>query len=264
MSGYGDVYANWQKDPLGFWAEAARAIDWVKPWDQVYARVDGLDRWFVGAECNTCWNCLDRHVVGGRADQPALIHDSPITGASKATYTYQQLLDEVQACAAVLRDLGVGKGDRVVIYMPMVPETVVGMLACARIGAVHSVVFGGFAASELAARIDDAKPKLVLSASCGLEPGRVVAYKPLLDQAIAMSKAKPERASSCSARKPTPISSPAATTTGQASLARRARKSAPWTASRWLPPTRSTSSTRPAPPACPRAWCATMAATWWR
>jgi propionyl-CoA synthetase len=192
MSSYGEVYANWQKDPERFWAEAARAIDWVKPWEQVYARVDGLDRWFVGAECNTCWNCLDRHVAGGRADQPALIYDSPISGGTKAIYTYGQLLDEVQACAAVLRDLGVDKGDRVVIYMPMVPETVIGMLACARIGAVHSVVFGGFAASELAARINDAKPKLVLSASCGLEPGRVVAYKPLLDQAIKMATAKPE------------------------------------------------------------------------
>ena len=191
MSGYADVYGRWQADAEGFWAEAAGAIDWIRPWDRVYARVDGLDRWFVGAECNTCWNCLDRHVAGGRADQPALIYDSPITG-TKATYSYRELLGEVAACAAVLRDLGVEKGDRVVIYMPMVPQAVIAMLACARIGAVHSVVFGGFAPGELAKRIDDARPKLVVSASCGLEPGRVVAYKPLLDQAIAMAAARPE------------------------------------------------------------------------
>jgi propionyl-CoA synthetase len=191
MSGYAEVYGRWQEDPEGFWAEAAEAIDWIRPWDQVYAKVDGLDRWFVGAECNTCWNCLDRHVVGGRADQPALIYDSPISGA-KATFTYRELLTEVAACAAVLRDLGAEKGDRVVIYMPMVPEAVIAMLACARIGAVHSVVFGGFAPGELAKRIDDARPRLVISASCGLEPGRVVAYKPLLDQAIEMAAAKPD------------------------------------------------------------------------
>jgi propionyl-CoA synthetase len=192
MSNYAEVYESWKKDPQGFWAEAAKAIDWMRPWDQVFARVDGLDRWFVGAQCNTCWNCLDRHVAGGRADQAALIHDSPVTGATQATYTYRQLLEEVQACAAVLGDLGVVKGDRVVIYMPMVPEAAIAMLACARLGAIHSVVFGGFAPSELAARIDDAMPKLILSASCGLEPGRVVAYKPLLDQAIDMASAKPQ------------------------------------------------------------------------
>jgi propionyl-CoA synthetase len=191
MSSYAEVYGRWREDPEGFWAEAAEAIDWIRPWDQVYRRVDGLDRWFVGAQCNTCWNCLDRHVAGGRADQPALIYDSPISGA-KATFTYRELLDEVAACAAVLRDLGTEKGDRVVIYMPMVPEAVIAMLACARIGAVHSVVFGGFAPGELAKRIDDAKPRLVISASCGLEPGRVVAYKPLLDQAIDMAAARPD------------------------------------------------------------------------
>jgi propionyl-CoA synthetase len=192
MSSYADVYARWQKDPEGFWAEAAQAIDWIKPWDRVFARVDGLDRWFVGAECNTCWNCLDRHVAAGRADQPALIHDSPVTGGTQAVFTYRELLGEVGACAAVLRDLGVDKGDRIVIYMPMVPEAIIAMLACARIGAVHSVVFGGFAPGELAKRIDDAGPKLVISASCGLEPGRVIAYKPLLDQAIDMAAAKPQ------------------------------------------------------------------------
>ncbi|HUE47264.1 MAG TPA: propionyl-CoA synthetase [Aestuariivirgaceae bacterium] len=191
MSGYGQVYGRWQQDPEGFWAEAAEAIDWIRPWDQVYAKVDGLDRWFVGATCNTCWNCLDRHVANGRADQPALIYDSPISGA-KATFTYRELLAEVASCAAVLRDLGAQTGDRVVIYMPMVPEAVIAMLACARIGAVHSVVFGGFAPGELAKRIDDARPRLVISASCGLEPGRVIAYKPLLDQAIEMAAARPD------------------------------------------------------------------------
>jgi propionyl-CoA synthetase len=191
MSGYAEVYGRWREDPEAFWAEAAQAIDWIRPWDQVYAKVDGLDRWFVGAECNTCWNCLDRHVAGGRADQPALIYDSPISGA-KATFTYRELLDEVAACAAVLRDLGAERGDRVVIYMPMVPEAAIAMLACARIGAVHSVVFGGFAPGELAKRIDDARPRLVISASCGLEPGRVVAYKPLLDQAIEMAATRPD------------------------------------------------------------------------
>jgi propionyl-CoA synthetase len=261
MSGYGQVYKRWQEDPEGFWAEAAQAIDWIRPWDQVYAKVDGLDRWFVGAQCNTCWNCLDRHVAGGRADQPALIYDSPISGA-KATFTYRELLAEVAACAAVLRDLGAEKGDRIVIYMPMVPEAAIAMLACARIGAVHSVVFGGFAPGELAKRIDDARPRLVISASCGLEPGRVVAYKPLLDQAIEMAAARPDACLILQRPQAAQTSRPAATTTGQTSSARRA--GAPWTASRSPPPIRSTSSTPRAPPACPRAWCATTAATWWR
>jgi propionyl-CoA synthetase len=220
MSGYAEVYARWQADPEGFWAEAAQAIDWIRPWDRVYARVDGLDRWFVGAQCNTCWNCLDRHVAEGRADQPALIYDSPITG-TQATYTYRELLGEVGACAAVLRDLGVDKGDRVVIYMPMVPQAVIAMLACARIGAVHSVVFGGFAPGELAKRIDDARPKLVISASCGLEPGRVIAYKPLLDQAIDMAAAKPDACIILQRRKRPPTSRKAATMTGTTWSARR-------------------------------------------
>jgi propionyl-CoA synthetase len=191
MSRYADVYARWQRDPEAFWAEAAGAIDWVKEWDRVFARVNGLDRWFVGGECNTCWNCLDRHVEKGRGAQPALIYDSPVTGGQRK-FTYRELTDEVATFAGVLRHLGVIKGDRVIIYMPMVPEAIVAMLACARIGAIHSVVFGGFAPKELATRIDDAKPKLVLSASCGIEPGRVIAYKPLLDQAIELASAKPE------------------------------------------------------------------------
>ena len=191
MSRYHEVYEGWKKDPEGFWAEAAGAIDWYKPWDKVYDRVDGLDRWFVGAECNTCFNCIDRHIGAGRGDQPAVIYDSPVTDQVK-TYTYNELRDEVAALGAVMQDRGVEKGDRVICYMPMIPEALIAMLACARIGAVHSVVFGGFAAKELATRIDDSKPKLIVSASCGIEPGRVVAYKPLLDEAIELSSHKPD------------------------------------------------------------------------
>jgi propionyl-CoA synthetase len=190
-SRYHEVYDGWKRDPEGFWAEAAREIDWFKPWDKVFDRQAGVyGRWFTGALCNTCHNAIDRHVDSGRADQLALIHDSAITGTQRK-FTYRELKAEVEALAAVLQDRGIAKGDRVIIYMPMVPEATFAMLACARIGAVHSVVFGGFAAKELATRIDDARPKLIVSASCGLEPGRVVAYKPLLDEAIAMANAKP-------------------------------------------------------------------------
>src|SRR5215831_3698042 len=191
-SRYHEVYGRCQRDPEGFWAEAARDIDWYEPVAKIFDPSAGVyGRWFVGATCNTCYNAVDRHVLGGRGPQTALIYDSPVT-ASKRSLTYAQLLAEVRAFAAVLTDFGIGKGDRVILYMPMVPEAVIAMLACARIGAVHSVVFGGFAAKELATRIDDAKPKLVLSASCGIEPGRVVKYKPLLDEAIALSTAKPD------------------------------------------------------------------------
>ncbi len=190
-SRYHDVYARWQRDPDGFWAEAAQEIDWIEPARQVFdAKAGVYGRWFVGGVCNTCWNAVDRHVMAGRGDQPAIIYDSPLAG-QKRTLTYHGLQVETQVLAAILRNFGVEKGDRVVIYMPMVPEAAVAMLACARIGAVHSVVFGGFAANELATRIDDAKPKVILSASCGLEPGRVVKYKPLLDEAIALSEHKP-------------------------------------------------------------------------
>lgn len=190
-SKYAEVYESWKKDPEGFWAEAAKAIDWAKPADKVFDESQGAyGRWFVGARCNTCYNCVDRHVEKGRADQPALIYDSPITGNQK-TYTFAELQDEVAALAAVLQDHGVEKGDRVIIYMPMIPQAAFAMLACARIGAIHSVVFGGFAAKELATRIDDAKPKMILTASCGIEPGRVIAYKPLLDGAIELSSSKP-------------------------------------------------------------------------
>jgi propionyl-CoA synthetase len=191
-SSYPDVYARWQRDPEGFWADAAKEIDWFEPAQKVFDPAQGIyGRWFAGAVCNTCWNALDRHVANGRGDQPALIYDSPVTGVV-ASYSYKDMLFEVSTLAAVLQDFGVKKGDRVILYMPMVPEAVFAMLACARIGAVHSVVFGGFAAKELAKRIDDAKPKLILSASCGIEPGRIVKYKPLLDEAISLAAAKPD------------------------------------------------------------------------
>jgi propionyl-CoA synthetase len=192
MSRYFEVYEGWKRDPIGFWAEAASDISWVKPPEKVFDPNQGqYGRWFTGGLCNTAFNCLDRHVIAGRGRQPALIYDSPMTGR-KRVLSYAELLDDVSAFAAVLRDKGVRKGDRVIIYMPMIPEAAIGMLACARLGAIHSVVFGGFAANELATRINDAKPKLILSASCGLEPGRVVKYKPLLDAAIAHASYKPE------------------------------------------------------------------------
>ena len=191
MSRYHEAYAGWQADPEQFWAEAARDIDWTRPAVKIYERQDGLDRWFPDAECNTCWNAVDRHVAAGRGDQAALIYDSPLAGIQRS-FTYRELRDEAAALAAVLEGLGVVRGDRVILYMPMIPEAVFGMLACARIGAVHSVVFGGFAPNELATRINDAKPKLILSASCGIEPGRIIAYKPLLDRAIALATFKPQ------------------------------------------------------------------------
>ena len=180
------------EDPEGFWGEAAAAIDWVEPPHRVLddSRAP-FYRWFAGGSLNTAWNALDRHVEGGRAGQPALVYDSPVTGAKK-TFTYRELRDAVAEFAGALRARGVERGDRVIVYMPMVPEAVVAMLACARIGAVHSVVFGGFAANELASRIEDARPKVIVSASCGIEPARVVAYKPLLDAAIAQVDAKPD------------------------------------------------------------------------
>ncbi len=188
---YAELHARSLRDPEGFWGEAARQIDWIEPAEKIFDPSMGLyGRWFAGAVVNTCYNALDRHVAGGRANQVALIHDSPLTN-TVTKFTYAQLLDEVKTLAAIMQDFGVAMGDRIIIYMPMVPEAVVAMLACARIGAVHSVVFGGFAAKELAARIDDAQPKLIFSASCGLEPGRIVHYKPLLDQAIELSREKP-------------------------------------------------------------------------
>ena len=189
-SRYTEVYARWQRDPQGFWGEAAEAIDWIEKPQTVFDPKQGIyGRWFPDGVVNTCYNALDRHVANGRNNQPALIYDSPVTN-TKQTFTYGRVLSEVQLLGAMLRDFGVAKGDRVILYMPMVPEAVFAMLACARIGAVHSVVFGGFAAKELATRIDDAKPKIILSASCGIEGTRVIPYKPLLDEAINLAKHK--------------------------------------------------------------------------
>jgi propionyl-CoA synthetase len=189
---YHEVYTRSLADPEGFWAEAAKEIDWIEPPKKIFDPSQGVyGRWYSGGVVNTCYNALDRHVERGRADQIALIHDSPLAN-SVTKLSYAELLAEVQALAAIMQDFGVAKGDRVILYMPMVPEAVVAMLACARIGAVHSVVFGGFAAKELATRIDDAQPKLILSASCGIEPGRIVQYKPLLDEAIRLAGAKPK------------------------------------------------------------------------
>src|SRR6195952_3797464 len=190
-SRYHEMHARSLSDPEGFWAEAAREIDWIEPPKKIFdASIGAYGRWFTGGVVNTCYNALDRHVTNGRGDQVALIHDSPLANTI-STFTYAEMLEEVQTLAAVMQDFGVAKGDRVILYMPMVSEAVVAMLACARIGAVHSVVFGGFAAKELASRIEDAKPKLIFSASCGLEPGRIVHYKPLLDEAIKLSSEKP-------------------------------------------------------------------------
>jgi len=188
-----ETYRRSLDDPEGFWGEAARAIDWDEPWERVLddSRAP-FYRWFAGGRLNTCHNALDRHVDGGRADQLALVYDSPVTDTT-ATFTYRELRDAVALFAGALAAQDVERGDRVIVYMPMVPEAVIAMLACARIGAVHSVVFGGFAAHELASRIEDAAPKVVVSASCGIEPGRIVAYKPLLDAAIELVDRKPER-----------------------------------------------------------------------
>jgi len=190
---YQTLYRRSLHDRETFWASAAEAIQWDKPWERVLDDSNPPDyRWFVGGELNTCRNALDVHVESGRGEQAALIYDSAVTGRKK-TFTFKTLRDEVAVFAGVLADQGVRKGDRVIIYMPMVPEAVIAMLACARLGAVHSVVFGGFAANELAVRIDDATPRVMVSASCGIEPGRVVEYKPLLDEAIRLAQHKPER-----------------------------------------------------------------------
>ncbi len=190
--GFQAVYELSMRDPDAFWGDAAKLIDWDKPWDRVLDDSNQpFYRWFSGARMNTCYNAVDRHVEAGRGDQAAIIHDSPVTD-SKTVITYAQLQDQVSHLAGALRNLGVGKGDRVIIYMPMVPEAAVAMLACARIGAIHSVVFGGFSSRELATRIDDAKPKVMIAGSCGIEPNRVVRYKPLLDEAINIAQHKPE------------------------------------------------------------------------
>jgi len=191
-TGYAETYRRSLERPEEFWAEAAEAIDWERRWDRVLdASRPPFYRWFPGARLNTCWNAVDRHVAAGRGDRIALIWDSPVTGQVRH-FTYRELRDEVARLAGVLTALGVTKGDRVLIYMPMVPEAAFAMLACARIGAIHSVVFGGFAAHELATRINDAKPRVILCASCGIEVSRVIPYKPLLDAAIAETRVEPE------------------------------------------------------------------------
>jgi propionyl-CoA synthetase len=193
MGRYAEAFEQSITDPETFWGAAAAGIDWYRQPTVVLDKSNPpFYRWFADGVMNTCFNAVDRHVRDGRGGQAALIYDSPVTDSSQ-TFTYRQLLDEVALFAGVLRGLGVGKGDRVVIYMPMIPEAVVAMLACARLGAVHSVVFGGFAAPELAARIDDAAPKVVVSASCGIETTRVLEYKPILDRALHLSSSKPER-----------------------------------------------------------------------
>ncbi|MDX3568253.1 propionyl-CoA synthetase [Streptomyces sp. ID05-47C] len=193
MGKYEDVFRASTEDPENFWLTAAEGIDWdVAPQRALDASGAPFYRWFPDGRLNVCFNALDRHVDAGRGDQPALVHDSPVTG-TRRTYTYAHLRDEVAAFAGGLAQLGVEQGDRVVIYMPMVPEAAIAMLACARIGAVHSVVFGGFAPRELALRIDDAAPKVIVSASCGIEGKRVIAYKPLLDRAIELAVHKPEK-----------------------------------------------------------------------
>ena len=190
-STYHETYARWRAAPEAFWAEAAEAVHWHRRWDAVLDSTRApFYRWFPGAQVNSCYNALDRHVEGGRADQIALIYDSPVTSTVR-TFTFRELRDEVARFAGALAGRGVTRGDRVVIYMPMVPETVIGMLACARIGAIHSVVFGGFASAELASRITDARPKAILTASCGIEVDRVIPYKPLLDRAIELAESKP-------------------------------------------------------------------------
>jgi propionyl-CoA synthetase len=192
VSGYAETYARSLRDPDGFWGEAAALVDWYEPPAEVLTHLDAHhDRWYRGGRLNTCFNAVDRHVAGGRADQLALVHDSPVT-ASIRRFTYAELLGEVETFAGALAGLGVGKGDTVILYLPMVPEAVVAMLACARLGAVHSVVFGGFAPNELAIRIDDARPKVIVSASCGIEVQRIIPYKPLLDAAIELATHQPE------------------------------------------------------------------------
>ncbi|MEW8077860.1 MAG: propionyl-CoA synthetase [Candidatus Thiodiazotropha endolucinida] len=191
MSSYAEIYQQSLNDPEVFWGTVAKGLHWYKHWDKVLDESDKPSpRWFSGGMFNTCYNALDRHVEAGNGDRLALIYDSPVT-EQKRTYSYSELQDTVARLAGVIASHGVGKGDRVIIYMPMIPEAAIAMLACARIGAIHSVVFGGFAAKELATRIDDCQPKMILSASCGIEPSRLVAYKPLLDDAIEIARHKP-------------------------------------------------------------------------
>ena len=190
--GYREVYAGWQADPEAYWMQAAEGIDWITPPSRALnGDAAPMFEWYSDASVNTCWNAVDRHVEAGRGNQLAIIHESPVTHLRKGI-TYRELQTRVASLAGALRDKGVVKGDRVIIYMPMVPEALEAMLACARLGAIHSVVFGGFAANELAVRIDDCTPKAIIAASCGIEPNRIVHYKPLLDAAIDMATHKPD------------------------------------------------------------------------
>ena len=188
---YQFIYKESLEIPEKFWLDQARKIQWFKSPQKILSQDDrGFYSWFEGGTLNTCYLALDKHVADGRGNQPALIYDSPVT-EKKKTFNYEQLLDQTSLFAGALADFGVGKGDRVIVYMPMVPEAVIAMLACARLGAIHSVVFGGFAANELAIRIDDAKPKVIVSATCGIEFSKVIPYKPLLDSAIEAAEHKP-------------------------------------------------------------------------
>ena len=188
---YKEEYQASIDDPEGFWAEKAKALDWYQPASKVLTTDEhGIHHWFADGELNTAHLALDYHVDNGRGDQLALIYDSPVTGQQKK-FTYRELRDEVARCAGMLKNHGVEKGDRVVVYLPMIPEAAIAMLACARLGAVHSVVFGGFAPPELAVRLDDARPKVLLTASCGIEIKRVIEYKPIVDEAIEMAQHKP-------------------------------------------------------------------------
>ena len=192
MRDYKTSHSRSLEQPEEFWAEAAEALHWEKRWDKVLDESEPpFYRWFTGGRLNTCFNALDRHVDAGRGDQAAIIYDSPLTGTQQ-TITYRELLEQTAAFAGALAAHDVTRGDRVIVYMPMVPEAIVAVLACARIGAVHSVVFGGFASNELATRIDDAKPKAIVSASCGIEPNRIIPYKPMLDRAIDLARHKPD------------------------------------------------------------------------
>ena len=193
MGKYDEVFKRSISDPDGFWGEAAENIDWYKKWDKVLDDSNKpVYRWFSGGEMNTCYNAVDRHVENGRGDQTAIIYDSPVTDTIQKI-TYKELLDQVSKFAGVLKSLGVSKGDTVIIYMPMVPQAAVAMLACARLGAIHSVVFGGFAPHELAIRINDAKPKVIVTASGAIEGKKTLEYKPMVNKAIELAKHKPDK-----------------------------------------------------------------------
>ena len=193
MGNYKKIYDNWQKDPKTFWKEQSENIDWEKnPVKVLDDDNKPFYKWYSDGSLNTCFNAIDRHVINGRGEQDAILYDSPVTNTKKKI-TYSELKYQVSIFAGALKKLGVLKGDRVIIYMPMIPEALVAMLACSRLGAIHSVVFGGFASNELAVRIDDCKPKIIVSASCGHEPNRIVEYKPLLDNAIKIASHQVER-----------------------------------------------------------------------